>query len=56
MENGIVRKTAALSLALLTLLTAACSPADQEGGPEPTATLSPPEEIASAVTDGAVTR
>ena len=53
MENGIVRKTAALSLALLTLLTAACSPADQEGGPEPTATLSPTEEIASAVTDGA---
>lgn len=53
MENGIVRKTAALSLALLTLLTAACSPADREGGSEPTATLSPTEEIASAVTDGA---
>ena len=53
MENGIVRKTAALSLALLTLLTAACAPADREGGSEPTATLSPTEEIASAVTDGA---
>ena len=31
MENGILRKTAALSLALLTLLTTACTPAEQSG-------------------------
>ena len=53
MENGIARKTAALLSVLLTLSAAACSPADREGGSEPTATLSPTEEIASAVTDGA---
>ena len=55
MENGIVRKTAALSLALLTLLTAACAPAGTNDGGETTATESvtdastepPAEEVAT---------
>ena len=55
MGNGILRKTAALSLALLTLLTAACAPAGTNDGGETTATESvtdtptdaPTEEVAT---------
>ena len=53
MGKGLTKRTAALLSVLLTLSAAACAPADREGGSEPTATLSPTEEIASAVTDGA---
>ena len=53
MGKGLTKRTAALLSVLLTLSAAACAPAVREGGSEPTATLSPTEEIASAVTDGA---
>ena len=55
MENGIVRKTAALSLALLTLLTAACAPAGTNDGGETTATESVTDTPTDAPTEEAAT-
>ena len=55
MENGIVRKTAALSLALLTLLTAACAPAGTNDGGETTATESVTDAPTEPPTEEAAT-